>query len=210
MEIINTQHLCEKEIIAKTSDILKGSTNFILMPTDTVYGLCCLWGAKEAEKQIYKAKKRPASNPLQMLASDIQMLRKKDCIINKLTKGLIENFCPGAITIVVPCYNSQNKIGFRIPKYNLILKLIEGLNIPLAATSANVSGGLPAKNVETALEEIAIKPNLVIDGGKLPDFSKASTVVEVLDNNNLKILRLGEITKTNIREKIKGVKIYDE
>lgn len=184
--------------------VLKENGNFILIPTETVYGLACLSTDELAKKRIYESKKRPENKPFQLLVSSLDMLRQNtDAEINTLTEKIVQEFCPGAITVVIPTKNSDIiKIGFRIPDYDFILKLINALGEPISATSANITGEPPALNIDNALKTLNLMPSLIIDGGQIDKYSKASTVVEVI-GNSLKIIREGGITPDEIKKRIK-------
>lgn len=177
---------------------LEMASGFILIPTETVYGLACLWDNEPAKNRIYQAKVRPEHKPFQMLAGSVEMAKRYGCIIDKRVEKIVNTFCPGPITIVVPARDGS-KIGFRIPEHKFVLDLLFYIGKPLAASSANVSGEMPALNIENALSAIKIKPTLAIDGGHLPESSLASTVIEVT-NSGIKILREGPIPLSAILE----------
>ena len=111
-------------------------------------------------------------------------------------------FLPGPITLVVPDA-SGSTFGFRIPDHPFILALLKKFGGPLASTSANRSGQPPALEVGYALKTLADKPDVVFDGGALPQNSIASTVVLVNADNSYKILREGRITPSMIERALK-------
>jgi len=180
---------------------LEMSSGFILIPTETVYGLVCLWDNETAKNSIYRAKIRPEHKPFQMLTDSIEMAKRYGCIIDNRTEKIMNAFCPGPITIVVPASNGS-KIGFRIPEYRFVLNLISYVGKPLAATSANISGKTPALNIKNALSAIKLQPILTIDGGELPESSIASTVIDVTDSD-IKVLRKGPIPLSAILKVLK-------
>jgi L-threonylcarbamoyladenylate synthase len=188
-------------LVNKCSEQLKAPGSFILIPTETVYGLACLWQDEEAKKRIYKAKKRPENKPFQLLVSNEKMLKKTNAIISETTKKIIKKFCPGPITLIVPTTNSEKKIGFRIPEHDFVISLINKLDSPLAATSANITGEPSALDRETALETLNVQPDIAIDGGSLPIDSLSSTVIEIT-GKEIKILREGPISLTDIKESL--------
>lgn len=185
-----------------TASILLSKEDFVLIPTETVYGLACLWNNNEAKQLIYKAKSRPENKPFQMLSESVAMAEKYGCSLNQTATKLANAFCPGPITIIVPSTDGLTKIGFRVPEYKFIIELIKKLNSPLAATSANISGEAPALSVNEALLSLKIKPALSIDGGELPKESLSSTVVEVIDHE-IRILRKGVISEKDIEIALK-------
>ena len=185
-------------IVNECSEQLNVPGSFLLIPTETVYGLVCSWKDEVARKRIYKAKKRPENKPFQLLVSNVKMLKTTEALISETTKKIIEKFCPGAITIIVPT-NGKEKLGFRIPEHDFVISLINRLDSPLAATSANITGEPAALDAATALTTLNTQPDIAIDGGGLPKDSLASTVVEVA-GNDVKILREGPISLDEIKQ----------
>ena len=88
-----------------------------------------------------------------------------------------------------------------MPDNELILKLIEYCKVPIATSSANISGFPASIDVEDIYNCFKDKVDLYIDGGK-SRIGVPSTVVKV-ENNDIKILREGIITKKDILARIK-------
>jgi L-threonylcarbamoyladenylate synthase len=191
----NLQNIVKKCLLA-----LKKPGTFLFVPTETVYGLICSWDDVLARERIYKAKKREENKPFQMLVSNIDMVKSFGGIISSATEKIVQAFCPGPITIVVPTKDGQN-IGFRIPKYDFILKLIESHTFPLAGTSANLSGEPPALNSQQALSELKLIPDVVVDSESIPESSIPSTVIKI-NGSKLVILREGPISLIEIQKAI--------
>jgi L-threonylcarbamoyladenylate synthase len=191
----NLQNIVKKCLLA-----LEKPGTFLFVPTETVYGLICSWDDVLARERIYKAKKREENKPFQMLVSNIDMVKSFGGIISSTTEKIVQAFCPGPITIVVPTKDGQN-IGFRIPKYDFILKLIESHTFPLAGTSANLSGEPPALNSQQALSELKLIPDVVVDFESIPESSIPSTVIKI-NGSKLEILREGPISLIEIQKAI--------
>jgi L-threonylcarbamoyladenylate synthase len=194
--IITLSEANTENTITKVVSQINRLGSFILAPTETVYGLMCLWQDQTAKDNIYKAKKRPENKPFQMLVSNVSMVEEFGGIITPTIKSIMDSFCPGPITLIIPDKNG-GKLGFRVPEHNFILGLINKLKTPLAATSANVSGDAPALKIDSALNSLHLEPNLIINGGELPSDSLASTVAMVVDDN-ITILREGIISLEDI------------
>lgn len=183
------------------SVLLAGTSDFILVPTETVYGLACVWDDDAAKKRICQAKIRPEYKPFQMLVNSTEMAKEYGCILDEKAEKIAKAFCPGPITLIVPSASGAKKTGFRIPEHKFVLALILELKEALAATSANISGEPPSLNVRNALSSLKIEPALAIDGGQFPKSSVASTVVEI-ENSKVKILREGPISLSAIMKAI--------
>jgi len=206
MLIIKCHHRKDEFSAAEkcAASLTPDSGKVLLLPTETVYGLICRWDDQSARKKIYEMKKRSDNKPLQMLAPDLNTVLKSGLAADSRINALVSAFCPGPITIVAPA-SDGSKIGFRMPDHTLIKSLLSMLDCPLAATSANLSGKPPALSFETATAELAIQPDIGVDSGEVPLYSKASTVVEVL-SEGWKILRDGPITHEQIDKVIRACK----
>jgi L-threonylcarbamoyladenylate synthase len=187
-----------QDIVKKCSASLKKPGSFLLVPTETVYGLVCSWNDILGREHIYKAKKRAENKPFQMLVSNVKMVKSFGGIISPLTEKIVQFFCPGPITIVIPTKDRQT-IGFRIPECKFILKLIESHMFPLAGTSANLSGKPPALLPRQILSELKLMPDIVVDNGLIAADSLPSTVLKI-SGPKLEILREGPISLEEIQK----------
>jgi len=171
----------------------------IIFPTDTVYGLGGRADSKKVINKVFKIKGRSKTKALPVFVSSIAMA-KKYVYINKKQEEFLRKYWPGKLTAVLKSKDvlpkqisgGVNEIGVRIPSYSLILKIVKKLNCPLIATSANVSGAPSLQSVENVEKCFKVKPDLVLDAGRLPK-SKASTVVN-LTEDEIVVLRKGAVT----------------
>lgn len=167
----------------------------IVVPTDTVYGLACLCSSKIGVERIYQIKNRDKSKPLPVIVNSYKMLQEvvdvDMSIIEKLSK-----FFPGALTIV--CKKNENfdyydtkTVAVRMVDTPLINKIIESVGEPLALTSANISNNDNIINPFDLLEVF----DGVVDCVFIDNSVKGveSTIVEMLDDGSLKLLREGKI-----------------
>ena len=88
-----------------------------------------------------------------------------------------------------------------MPDNEIALKLIELVGVPLATSSANVSGEPAFTNLSSIQEVFKDKIDYYIDGGD-SKIGVASTVVRVTDDDVI-ILREGTISKEQIEEALK-------
>ena len=174
----------------------------VALPTETVYGLVTLWDNEAGRAKIYSLKRRPANKLLQMLASSVEMAEQAGGVCKHEIKVIVEKFCPGPITIVVPERNGGS-IGFRIPDNDFMLRLLRQLGKPLAATSANLSGKPAALNANDAVCDLEGEPDAVLDGGEISvTGGQASTVLSLLGEKPV-ILREGPISLAEIEAVIR-------
>jgi L-threonylcarbamoyladenylate synthase len=182
------------------------------VPTETVYGLAANAYSDRAVKSVYKMKKRPKSNPLIVHYSNIANL-KKDCLINDNFLKLYKKFSPGPITYILDLKNNskiskivtnkKNNLAVRFPKHYIFRKLLNKLDYPLAAPSANISKRLSAVKALDVKEDFGNKIKYVLDGGRCK-IGIESTIIDL--RKKPKILRLGGLEISKIK-KILGKKI---
>ena len=207
--------------LKKTKDYIENN-NIIALPTETVYGLAGNAYSDEAIKRIFKLKKRPLINPLIIHFNNLKHL-KNDVIFNKYFLKLYKAFCPGPITFVLKL-NPKSKISkiacagkktvaIRFPKHSVARKLLNLINVPLAAPSANMSSKLSATCAKDVFDEFGNKIKIILDGGR-SKIGLESTIIDL--TNKPIILREGKITsekiyqiirkKVHIKKKIKNIK----
>ncbi|MCM8761019.1 MAG: L-threonylcarbamoyladenylate synthase [Candidatus Omnitrophica bacterium] len=162
----------------------------VAFPTETVYGLAANLLDAAAIERIYRVKKRSRDKPLTVHISDLAMIRKMGCRINRNAKKLIDAFWPGPLTIVLKSSKGK-KIGFRMPANKIALWLIAASKVPVVAPSANLSGHKAPKSARAVLKELGGKIAMLLDGGKTA-FGIESTVVDMTKEPPV-ILREGAI-----------------
>lgn len=166
----------------------------IVYPTDTIYGLGADALSEEAIYKVYEVKKRPLGMPVSIAVSDFEMLGAVGRL-EPWMSGFIETFLPGPVTVVVQARKcvpviltgGTSLIGVRIPANDLALRIIEGFDAPITATSANVHGG----NDPKTREEVSVPYEYFVDGGRLP--GTPSTVVDLVAKT---IIRRGALADT--------------
>lgn len=180
----------------------------IAIPTDTVYGLACDAANDSAVRELYKIKNRLDSKPIAIFLKNID-LAQQFLVFNELSLKIAKSFFPGALTIILEkkqlseeaklsnLLNKNNsKIGLRIPNHQFCLDILDRFNGPLAVTSANPSSKDSATNSKEIKQYFGDEIDLVIDGDNCT--KKASTVLEIINNQSFEILRQGIITKEEI------------
>ena len=171
-----------------------------VIPTDTVYGLVCDALNIDSVDKIYKLKKRDYNKPLVILISNIEMLKRCVKKINELEFDIINRYWPGELTIVFKKSNyipdivagGTDEIAIRMPNNIELIELIDSIDRPLVATSANVSSKETITNIEMLEDSIKNNIDFIIDGGNINN--NASTIIKVIDNK-IKVYREGNISK---------------
>ena len=193
-----------KKELSEIKDILLND-GIVVLPTETVYGLGASIYSEVAINKIFEAKGRPNDNPLIVHISSMDMLEDIAHEIDYISKKLMNIFWPGPLTIILPKKNNISNIvsadldtvGIRMPSGEIMLKIIEFCNVPLAAPSANISGRPSGTNIDDIYDELNGRVDAIVDGG-LADIGIESTVV-LVKNNVVNILRPGKITTEDIK-----------
>ena len=168
-----------EDIIRTAIDIIKrGGT--VIYPTETVYGLGADAFSEEAVRKVYKIKNRDFSLPISIAVSSFEMLHTV-AHIDSESLQIITELLPGPVTVllkkkdVVPTIltAASEVVGVRFPDNEIATRIIKETG-PITSTSANVSG----RNPPTCIEEVEIKADIIINGGKCK-YSMPSTVVDM-------------------------------
>ena len=207
MKIIKIdQHKPDPAVVAETAELLKSGA-VIAFPTDTFYGLGADISNEGAVRRIYSIKGRGYNKPILILISDrkelVSLISNKD--LPTTACSLMDSFWPGPLTIVfyateslsVLLTASTGKIGIRLPDHEFCRKLIEKLEGPVTATSANVSGEPSLNNPNDVLNAMGDRIDVLVDGG-ITKGGLESTVVDVTGDKPV-ILREGAISSVDIR-----------
>lgn len=193
----------ESGLLQAAEFIKKGK--LVGMPTETVYGLAADASDEKAVSKIFEAKGRPSDNPLIVHLSDFSEAEKYTSYIPELAYRIAEKFCPGAITLVLPkndripyiTSGGLDTVGIRIPLHKSARRLIELSGKPVAAPSANTSGYPSPTTAHHVMCDMKGRISAVVDGGQ-SQFGVESTVISFDDENTVRILRPGFITKEDL------------
>lgn len=178
----------------------------VIFPTETVYGIGTNGLDEEAVKKLYEVKDRLLNKPISLLVSNFDMINQVAKDITEMEYKIMKNFFPGPLTIILnkkSCVPdiltaNGNTVGIRMPDNEIALKLIELSGVPIATPSANISGRPSGIDIEDIKKDFEGKVDLFIDSGK-SKIGNGSTIVKVEDNE-IKILRQGIITKEQIED----------
>jgi len=175
----------------------------IALPTETTYGLACDPRKRAAVQKIFNIKGRDENKPLQLIASSISQVTSLAKLSGK-SKELATAYWPGPLTLLLPLKKGKRlapevcpykTIGIRVTSSVIAKKLVRAYGHPLAATSANRSGRVPAfsdTEVQEAFKRFKFKPDFVMHGGHIPK-GKPSTVALALDDGSVIVIRKGSI-----------------
>jgi L-threonylcarbamoyladenylate synthase len=159
----------------------------VAFPTETSYGLGASVNDRGALDRIYEIKKRPAEKPLLVIVDSRERMTDLVTEIPPAARRLMERFWPGPLTILFPAvpglawplHCGTGRVGIRISSNPWAYALAAALGKPLTATSANLSGRLPAVSAREVREQlVSPAPDYILDGGRLNQ-GACSTIVDV-------------------------------
>lgn len=171
----------------------------VILPTDTVYGLCADGYRERHALKLFELKGRPESMPIALLASDFDVVLDAVPEARGRAAAAARALLPGPYTIVLPnparrfrwlCGTEPWKIGIRVPHLPPEARAVLDRVSALAATSANLHGGAEPARVEDIPRELREKAGALVDGGPLP--GTPSTVID-LTGPEPKVLREGAV-----------------
>jgi L-threonylcarbamoyladenylate synthase len=157
----------------------------VVLPTDTVYGLCASPHEPAAAKRINELKGR-SDHPIALLAASSQALT--DCVpeLSGRWQKLLDQLLPGPYTLVLPnperrlpwlSPGRESTIGVRVPELpGQVREVLERFGA-VAATSANRHGEPDPRLVDQIPGEIRSAVGAVLDAGELPGIP--STVIDL-------------------------------
>jgi len=176
----------------------------VAIPTETVYGLAADALDADAVAGIFRAKGRPASNPLIVHVSDAAMARSLAASWPAPAAAIAARLWPGPVTVVVPrgpripdiVTAGGDTVALRCPAHPLVRRLVAMLGRPLAAPSANRSLRLSPTTAGHVYESLGARVDLILDGGPCAAGIE-STVVDCTGAEPV-ILRPGPVTADDL------------
>lgn len=192
------------EEINKIIDVLsKGE--IAILPTDTVYGLTGDATSLKAIKLANEIKKREKSQPLLILVSSIDMLKKYTKNISDLELEVINKYWPNKLTVLFEKNDllsdeltaSSPYVGVRMPNNKLLLDIMNKYNKPLLSTSANIHSKDVITKISLLENEMRDSVSYIYDAGELS--TTASTLIKI-ENGKIKILREGELASQILKD----------
>ncbi len=173
----------DSDAIACSATVIRNG-GIIACPTDTVYGLAAYPFNQAAVERLFKIKHRDPSQPISLLIGDPAMLTPLVSKIPPIATILMHQYWPGPLTLVfeaapgVPSWliGGTGKIGLRLPDSKLVVALVQALQCPVTATSANRSGEAPCRSASD-IEKAGLAVDYILEGG-LCD-APPSTVLDV-------------------------------
>ncbi len=196
----------DKAGIEYAAELLK-SGEVVGIPTETVYGLGANAFDEQAVRKIFKAKGRPADNPLIVHVSSFDEISPLVREIPELAKKCAELFSPGPLTMIMPksdripmvTSGGLDTVGIRIPYDKTARAVISACGFPIAAPSANLSGSPSPTTAQHVFMDMNGRIPLILDGGGC-GVGVESTVISFEGEDGIRLLRPGFISVEDLKE----------
>jgi L-threonylcarbamoyladenylate synthase len=157
----------------------------VILPTDTVYGLCASAYTSQPAERLYELKGRDAQQPSALLAADLDMLL--ECVLELRGRAatIARALLPGPYTLILPnparryrwvTGATPEAVGVRVPELPPEAESVVAHIGCVVATSANLAGGPDPRRVDEIPEAILHGVGAVVDAGELPGLP--STVLD--------------------------------
>lgn len=177
------------------------SGGLVAVPTETVYGLAARADLPAAVAKIYAAKGRPDFNPLIVHVSGAEQAGRYAMLADP-ARDLMARYWPGPLTLVLPrradamladaVTAGLPTVALRAPAHPVMRALLEKVDFPLAAPSANRSGFISPTTAAHVLASLDGRIDMVLDGGPCAA-GVESTIVALRADGRIEELRPGPV-----------------
>jgi L-threonylcarbamoyladenylate synthase len=181
-----------------------------VLPTDTVYGLCCDPDSERAARRLYELKGRPATRASAVMFFALESALQALGELPDSERLALTALLPGPVTVLlanrVPrfapaCRSDPRTLGLRVPRLRDDLAALGAVTLPVMQSSANICGQPDARALGEVTRNLIDGADLVLDGGELP--GTPSTVIDLRDfdaERRWHVLREGPLSRDAVRE----------
>ncbi|MEZ0539684.1 L-threonylcarbamoyladenylate synthase [Fibrella arboris] len=172
--------------------------NVVGIPTETVYGLAGNALNEEAVLTIFRVKNRPAFDPLIVHTDSLDKVHTLVRELPPVAEQLARTCWPGPLTLLLPkrdhvpdlTTSGLDTVAIRIPNHPLTLALLQSLDFPLAAPSANPFGYISPTTAQHVADQLGNQVPYILDGGACP-VGVESTIIGFDEGGQAVVYRLG-------------------
>jgi L-threonylcarbamoyladenylate synthase len=177
----------------------------VAIPTDALYTLVADPFNLHAVGLVFRAKGREIHRSLPLLVSDMLMAEDLAKELSNRFYFLARKFWPGPLTIIVPAAakvplkvtGNAGRLALRQSRSKAAAELLERLQQPLVATSANISGQPTCRSGIEVFGKMDGRLDLVLDGGLCA--GDGSTTVDITEPA-WKLIKKGAVSEKEIAE----------
>ncbi|MFZ4100931.1 MAG: L-threonylcarbamoyladenylate synthase [Sphingobacterium thalpophilum] len=185
----------------------------VAIPTETVYGLAGNAYNDAVIRKIFDLKKRPLFNPLIVHIKSESYLNEVAQNIPDKALQLAKRFWPGPLTLLLEkkphisdlLTAGKETVAVRVPNHSLTLAVLEKLDFPLAAPSANPFGSISPTLAEHVLNYFGESLGVILDGGEC-ELGIESTIIG-FEGNEAILYRLGSLSIEEIEQEVGTVRV---
>lgn len=195
----------DEKAVTRAAEVLRKG-GLVALPTETVYGLAARADSDAAVAGIYRAKGRPDFNPLIVHVPSLAVAERIAAFDDR-ARALAAAFWPGPLTIVLPLREGAGiapavtaglpTIALRCPAHPVMRAVLEATELPLAAPSANRSGGVSPSEAAHVAASLGGAVDLVLDGGACAQGIESTIVAP--RNFGWSLLRPGPVTREQLQ-----------
>ena len=202
---INVEHPQPEVLERAGAAVRRGKV--VAIPTDALYTLVADPFNLRAVTQVFKAKGREPHRSLPILVSGTMMAEELASELNNRFYVLSRRFWPGPLTIIVPASakvplkvtGNTGRLALRQSRSNIANALINIVNQPLIATSANISGKPTCRSGIDVFGMMDGRLDLVLDGGACS--GTGATTIDITEPC-WKVIKTGAIEEKEIAESL--------
>lgn len=175
-----------------------------IFPTDTAFGIGCRIDDHKAVDRLFALRRRPRTQAMPVLVSSIDMAFNYLSSPTQIVRRLMDEYWPGALTIIAPCKKElvyepirggSESLGLRMPDHSDILTIIKAVGLPILGPSANFHGDPTPYRFEDLNSKLIDLADYVLPGECI--LKQASTVIDATTSPPT-IIRHGAV-KINIK-----------
>ncbi len=187
--------------------------DLVVIPTDTVYGIAADAFTPDAVRKLLDAKGRGRSMPPPVLVGSVTTLDGIATDIPEHGRRLVEEFWPGALTIICrqqpslvwDIGDTDDTVAVRMPDHEVAIDLLTATG-PLAVSSANLTGLPAATTCADAQEQLGESVAVYLDAGTTPG-AVASTIVD-LTGPVPRVVRPGALSLERLRTVVPELEVH--
>jgi len=200
----------DADIIRQASVVIQ-SGGLVAFPTETVYGLGANALDENAVNKIFRAKGRPANDPIIVHIADIAQLNEIAIDIPAIVPTLTDRFWAGALTLVLKRHPNiplnitagMDTVAVRMPNHPVALALLRQSGLPIGAPSANTFSRPSPTRASHVMDDLNGHVDMVLDGGST-SIGVESTILSLVADVPT-VLRPGGVSLEALREVVPDV-----
>ncbi len=176
----------------------------VAFPTETVFGLGVVYDDEQAFNRLVSVKNRRPDKPFTLMCAAVDDI-EHFAYVSDVTRAILDTFLPGPLTIILPVVKKMpvwvhlntGKVGIRVSNLQTIQSLIMKVGKPLLVPSANKAEQPPALTPDEVLAVFDGEIDALVFGNVTS--GTPSTVIEIDQDDNIKLIRQGMITLEQIK-----------